>query len=83
MVLCVSLQLVAVSSGGITTVLANLNSTSNYKDIVLKGLWQQVTQLQFTSKDTFTLIELAAQYSRCFESATLDMQAVQTVHMIR
>eukprot|EP00775_Hariotina_reticulata_P009931 gene9931-10086_t len=76
-------KLVAVSSGGITTVVANLNSTSNYKDIVLKGLWQQVTQLQFTSKDTFTLIELAAQYSRCFESATVDMQAVQTVHMIR
>jgi hypothetical protein len=72
-----------VSSGGISTVVANLNSTSNYKDIVLKGLWQQVTRLQLTSPDTFTLIELAAQYSRCSEAATVDMQAVQTVHMIR
>jgi hypothetical protein len=60
-----------------------LNSTLAWVDIKHIGLWQGVTQVQVVSNDSFTLTELAAQYTRCFEMATLDMQDVYTVHVIR
>uniref|UniRef100_A0A383VQX7 F5/8 type C domain-containing protein n=1 Tax=Tetradesmus obliquus TaxID=3088 RepID=A0A383VQX7_TETOB len=69
--------------GSTTTVVGNLNSTLAWVDIKQIGLWQGVTQVQVVSNDSFTLTELAAQYTRCFEMATLDMQDVFAVHVIR
>jgi hypothetical protein len=69
--------------GSSTTVVGNLNSSLAWVDIKQVGLWQGVTQIQIVSNDSFTLTELAAQSARCFEMATLDMQDVYTVHVIR
>jgi hypothetical protein len=77
-------RLVVQQQGGITTtVVGNLNSSLAWVDIKQQGLWQGVTQIQVVSNDTFTLTELAAQYERCFEMATVDMQDVYEVHVIR
>lgn len=82
--LYVHLQLVLQQQGGaVTTVVDNLNSTLAWKDIMYKGLWNSVTQIHILSNDSFTLTELAAQYARCFEEATVDMQAVYSVDVIR
>jgi hypothetical protein len=69
--------------GSSTTVVGNLNSSLAWVDIKQVGLWQGVTQIQIVSNDSFTLTELAAQSARCFEMATVDMQDVYTVHVIR
>jgi hypothetical protein len=73
-------RLVVQQQGGITTtVVGNLNSSLAWVDIKQQGLWQGVTQIQVVSNDTFTLTELAAQYERCFEMATVDMQDVYEI----
>jgi hypothetical protein len=77
-------RLVVQQQGGITTtVVGNLNSSLAWVDIKQQGLWRGVTQIQIVSNDTFTLTELAAQYERCSEMATVDMQDLYEVHVIR
>lgn len=77
-------QLVLQQQNGLsTTVVDGMNSTINWLDQRYIGLWQGVTQVQLLSNDSFTLTELAAQYDRCFEAATIDMQQVYSVSLIR
>lgn len=72
-----------ISSTGVATTVATSNSTNNWKDQILKGSWDDVAAVTVTSAKTFTLTELALQAERCFEWATVDMQAVYSVSMIR
>jgi hypothetical protein len=44
---------------------------------------ENVTEVQVLASAGFTLTELALQGERCFEWATVDMQAVYDVSMIR
>lgn len=77
------LQVNLISPTGVSTTVATADSTVNWKDQVIKGSWDDVAAVQVVSTVTFTLTELALQAERCFEYATVDMQAVHSVSMIR
>jgi hypothetical protein len=67
----------------VSTTVATADSTVNWKDQIVKGSWDDVAAVQVVSTTTFTLTELALQAERCFEYATVDMQEVHPVSMIR
>jgi hypothetical protein len=60
-----------------------VNSNVTWVDQKLMGPWPLVTEVRLVSNDTFTLTEMAAQHGRCWESATMDMQEVFSVNVIR
>lgn len=70
------------ASGAVTTV-ATVDQSTNWVDQALKGSWNGIAAAQVVSNASFTLTELALQGERCFEYATVDMQQVYPVSMIR
>lgn len=77
------LQVDLIHSDGAVTTVATADFSINKKDQAIKGSWQDVGAVQVRSNATFTLTELAIQTERCFEWATVDMQRVYSVSMIR
>lgn len=76
-------QVNLISSTGAVTTVATADPSTNWKDQAIKGSWEDVAAVQVTSNASFTLTELGIQADRCFEWATVDMQAVWSVSMIR
>lgn len=76
---------VTLVSGSVRTVIARVNSTTNWVDQIIKPSvpWSGVSSVEVTCTASFTLTEIALQGARCFEQATLDLQAVSSINMIR
>ncbi|KXZ55128.1 hypothetical protein GPECTOR_3g28 [Gonium pectorale] len=73
---------IELSSGEAVQAMA-LNSSSNYQFLGVVGNWAGVVSLLVNGSAAFSVTELAAQYGLCYESATVDLGAVQTVATVR
>lgn len=57
--------------------------TLNWKDQAVQGPWSNIVEVRVVSNASFTLTEMALQGDQCVEWATVDMQQVYNVSMIR
>ncbi|KXZ55117.1 hypothetical protein GPECTOR_3g27 [Gonium pectorale] len=60
-----------------------INSTFSYQFMVATGNWTGVTSLLVNGSAGFTVTELAVQYGSCYESATVDLGAAQSIGSVR
>lgn len=59
------------------------DSSLNYNNQIVKGTWPNIAAVRVESNASFTLTEMALQGDICVEWATVDMQQVYSVSMIR